>query len=102
MTTFKNFTPHAIVLNNGTKFESIGLARVSATFSEIDSNGICKQVFGEVQGLPEAEDGTFLIVSALVLSASDRNDLVAPATGHKDCIRNEQGHIVSVPWFIGK
>jgi len=29
-----------------------------------------------------------------------RNDLVAPATGHPEAIRNEQGQIVSVPGFV--
>lgn len=98
MTNFKNFTPHAIKLNDGTVFESEGLARVSTTFTEI-VDGIAHQVFGEVTGLPEPEEGTMLIVSALVLGASTREDLVAPATGHKDTIRNDKGHIVSVPCF---
>jgi len=26
----------------------------------------------------------------------------APASGHPDVVRNEQGHIVSVPCLIGK
>ena len=43
-----------------------------------------------------------LIVSAMVLSASDRTDLVAPATGHPDTIRNDKGQIISVPGFICK
>ena len=46
------------------------------------------------------------IVSAMVLAANNskprhkrRGDLVAPATGHPDCIR-ENGFIVSVPGFV--
>ena len=97
---FKNFTPHSISLNDGTVFASEGLARVSATFTEFDENGICSQVFGEVTGLPAQEDGVMLIVSAMVLSASDRADLVAPATGHPLCVRNDKGQIVSVPGFV--
>ena len=34
--------------------------------------------------------------------APNRTDLVAPATGHKDCVRDDKGFIVSVPGFIGK
>ena len=99
---FKNFTPHSIVLNSGEVFESEGLARVSASFSDFE-NGICSQVFGEVTGLPAPEDGVMLIVSAMVLSAAKsqgRVDVVAPATGHPACRRNEAGHIVSVPGFV--
>ena len=33
-------------------------------------------------------------------SDPDRADLVAPATGHKDCVRDDAGHIVSVPGFV--
>ena len=99
---FKNLTPHSITLNDGTVFESEGLARVGASFSDFE-NGICSQVFGEVTGLPAPEDGVMLIVSAMVLSAAQkqgRTDVVAPATGHPACRRNEAGHIVSVPGFV--
>lgn len=101
-TKFRNLTPHAITLNDGTVFQSEGVARVSATFSSFDEYGVCRQAFGDVQGLPEKEDGVLIIVSALVLEASDRDDLVAPATGHPECIRNEKGQIVSVPGFVRK
>ena len=99
---YLNYTPHTIKLNDGREFESAGLARVSASFSEFDSNLVCQQVFGAVEGLPAKQDGTILIVSAMVLSASDRTDLVAPATGHPDTIRNDKGHIISVPGFVSK
>ena len=100
---FKNFTPHSIVLNSGETFVSEGLARVSASFSDFNADGVCQQVFGEVTGLPAPEEGVLLIVSAMVLSAAQaqgRVDVVAPATGHPACVRNEQGHIVSVPGFV--
>ena len=100
MTTFKNFTPHTINLNDGRSFASEGLARVSVSFSEINDKFLCQQVFGEVEGLPEQEENVFLIVSGMVLSASNRTDLVAPASGHPDTVRNEKGHIVSVPCFV--
>lgn len=99
---FVNLTPHDIVLNNGTIVEKSGtVARVSASFTEFN-DGICRQEFGEVEGLPEEKEGVIYVVSALVLAASDRKDLVAPATGHPDCIRNEKGLIQSVPGFVSK
>lgn len=100
MTTFKNFTPHTIVLNDGTEFPSQGIARVSNNFTEFDQNGICSVEYGAIEGLPDPEPNTMYIVSAMVLAASTRPDLVAPATGHPQCRRNEKGFIVSVPGFV--
>lgn len=103
---FINLTPHAIKLNDGTIFEPSGVvARVTADLQEVESLGgfqVYRQTFGEVTGLPEEKFGIVYIVSAMVLAASDRNDLIAPATGHKDVVRNEAGHIVSVPGFVTK
>ncbi len=56
---------------------------------------------GEVVGLPDADEGTLLIVSGMVFAASDRKDLLAPDTG-KTAIRNEKGHIVAVTRFLRK
>ena len=99
---FINCTPHALVLNDGTVIPASGqVARVAASFTQFDENGVCKQVFGDVQGIPAPQEGTLYIVSALVLAASDRIDLVAPATGHPDCKR-ENGMIKSVPGFVRK
>ena len=102
MVKFINATPHPIVLNDGRVFEPSGVVpRVSQTITEFDSDLIAVQSFGEVEGLPEAEPGVVYIVSAMVLSAAkDRVDLVAPATNHELTIRNEKGHIVSVPGFV--
>ena len=102
MLKFVNATPHPIVLNDGRVFEPSGvLPRVSQFISSFDSNLIATQSFGEIQGLPEPEAGVIYIVSAMVLSAAkDRVDLVAPATNHQETIRNEKGHIVSVPGFV--
>ncbi|WP_314959378.1 hypothetical protein [Prevotella pallens] len=103
MKTFRNLTPHPIALNDGRTFASEGLARVSATFTSFDENGVCSQQFGEVTGLPEPTNGLLYIVSALVLTAAKaqgRTDCVAPATGHPDCVRDEKGFIKSVPGFV--
>lgn len=98
---YVNLTPHAINLNDGRVFPPSGqVARVSATFSTFVDD-VCAQGFGEVENLPEPQADTRYIVSGLVLTAvSDRDDVVAPATGHPDTQRNEKGHIVSVPGFV--
>jgi hypothetical protein len=103
---FINCTPHQIYLNNGDSFPVSGkVARVSADYSPFDGNMICSQVFGKIVDLPDAQQGVYCIVSAMVLAANmesgnPRMDLVAPATGHPDCIRNDKGHILSVPGFV--
>ena len=103
---YKNLTPHPIKLNDGTVFEPSGIvARVAADLQEVETiNGVklFRQTFGDVEGLPEQVPGTIYIVSALVLSAVDRGDCVAPATGSKETVRNEAGQIVSVPGFVIK
>ena len=99
MSNFVNATPHAICLNDGSVFaKTEHLARVSTEFTSF-TNGICETVFGNVVGIPPYAEGTYYIVSGMVLAASSRSDLVAPATAHPDTIRNEKGHIVSVPGF---
>ena len=105
-TKFINLTPHDIKLNDGTIYPTSGkVARVANTFSNFCC-GISKVFYGEIENLPEPEDGTYYIVSAMVLAANNskpiwrrRGDLVVPATGHPDCVR-ENGFIVSVPGFV--
>ena len=103
---FINLTPHDIKLNDGTIYPTTGkIARVENTFSNFCC-GISKVFYGEIENLPEPEDGVYYIVSAMVLAANNsqpkyrrRGDLVSPATGHPDCKR-ENGFIVSVPGFV--
>ena len=63
------------MLNDGRAFESVGVARVSNSFTAFDADGICTVVYGEVSELPEPQDGVLLIVSAMVLAASNRTVL---------------------------
>jgi hypothetical protein len=98
---YQNYTPHAVTVGGVTYPPSGTIARVQAGFSPI-VDGICHQTFGDVEGLPDPQDGVCFIVSGLVFAATDRLDVFAPATGHPDVVRNDQGHIVSVPAFIGK
>lgn len=101
MKKFVNLTPHVVRLNDGTEFPPSGkVARVTSKYSQFDENGIASVVFGEVQHLPEPEDGITYIVSALVAAAChDRKDVVSPATGHPDAVRKD-GQVFSVPGFI--
>jgi len=100
MTKFINCTPHAIVLNDGRVFEPSGsVARISVSFTDF-ADDVCIVKYGDLEGVPERQDGVKYIVSSMVLAASNRGDLVAPATGHHDTVRNDKGHIVSVPGFV--
>lgn len=103
MPTYINLTPHNINFNDGRVFEKSGqVARVKEKYSDFIED-ICTVEPEEVTGVPtESTEGTFYIVSAMILNAlrNTRADLVAPATGHPGTVRNEQGHIVSVPGFV--
>ena len=100
MKKFVNLTPHGIKLNDGREFLPSGkVARVATSFEQ-KSDDFCSVVWGEIENLPEPKAGTFFVVSALVKAATMRQDVVAPATGHPDTVRNDKGHIVSVPCFI--
>ena len=57
--------------------------------------------YGEVQGLPDPKPGARYIVSAMVAGATERGDVVVPATGHPEVIRKD-GQVFSVPGFIVK
>ena len=98
---FINYTPHPIVLNNGVNYPPSGnVARVSSSHSQFDENGIASLSFGEVEGLPEPQEGVYLIVSAMVAQAAKRSDVVSPATGHPAVVRDQKGQIASVPGFV--
>ena len=96
-----NLTPHTINLNDGRVYLASGeQARVSSSHTAIVDD-VCETVFGEVTGLPVPTEGVRYIVSGMVLAAlkGTRPDVVGPATGHPDVVRNEQKQIVSVPCF---
>ena len=98
---FINLTPHIVRMNDGREFLPSGVvARVSSSYREV-MPGMFRVEFGEVVGLPEEKEGTMYIVSGLVAAATDRKDVVSPATGHPAAVRNE-GKIFSVPGFICK
>jgi len=97
---FRNMTPHLInvVSADGTPVVTIKpdggtvrLASVSTPTGNHEGVPLVTQKFGEPVGLPEYVEGTWLVVSALVLSAlPERKDLCVPA----DLVRDANGAII--------
>ena len=100
-----NLTPHDIVITDGPTFPPSGtVARVSVQqvdAGDIDGIPVKTQIFGDIVGLPAPQQDTVFVVSAMVLNAAKaqgRTDVVAPDTAN--AVRNDDGHIVSVPGFV--
>lgn len=99
-----NLTPHAInvVTDAGTQtFAPSGqVARCASSSAQVgDLNGIplFRTKFGEVQGLPEPQDGVLYVVSALVRQAvPHRPDVASPG----DLVRDEAGNVVGCKGLI--
>lgn len=95
---FINCTPHAInVIKDDTTitFEPCGLvirlSEINSIVDNIDGINITRTHYGDVRGLPDQVDGTYLIVSALVKNAVKyRNDLVVPT----NMVRDDNGRII--------
>ena len=99
-----NCTPHAITVAETTFQPSGMVARVDMETVMLPSiagfNVETAKPVG-LSGLPEATDNVYLVVSAMVLEAGKalgRKDLIAPNSNK--AIRNDKGHIVSVPGFV--
>ncbi len=101
--TIKNYTPHALnvrsIEGEVITIEPIGLARVTCSETQVGTlNGFAvkKSTYGEVQGLPEPEDGVVYVVSRMVASAlPSRKDLMIPGT----LIRDDKGVVVGCDGF---
>lgn len=100
-----NYTPHAITLINykgeSVEYSSSGIARCEEIKKVIGSAGgypIYSVEFGNLSGLPEWEDNTVIIVSAIAAQA-------AKAAGRTDClivadtVRNDKGQVVGAKGF---
>jgi len=108
----RNLTPHAITLRaNGidTVIPPSGeVARVTSMSGKPEEiEGISvpvygKDTFGDIEGLPEPEEGVLFIVSLAVASADHgRSDLVRPGTGPNDgAFRNEKNQVEAVSRLI--
>ena len=107
MTTFKNLTPHAIIVVSlegaEVPFPPSGtVARVATKQEALPNLGgfaVKKTTFGVVENLPEPEDDVVFIVSALVLGqVQNRPDVVGPDTGPTAIRVN--GQVVAVKGFV--
>lgn len=107
-----NLTPHRLNFytpQGVTAVEVSGtLARVSSSSQktgEVAGVPIYSTAFAEVQGLPEPQEGTFYVVSTLILTALkaaglSRPDLVAPGTGPNDGAVRAEGKVVGVTRLV--
>ena len=95
-----NLTPHDInfVTEDGNAITVVKpsgvIARVASSTvvtGNIDGIPVTETVYGEVEGLPEPEDGTVYIVSSLVAQrCKHRNDVFIP----NESVRDANGRIV--------
>ena len=100
MATLVNLTPHAITLfkvtGESVTIEASGvIARCAVNTTQVgllDGVKVNTTSFGEVQGLPEPVEGTYYVVSAMVLTAlhGARPDVL----GVSEYVRNESGQVV--------
>ena len=105
-----NLTPHSINIYHNDELicslEPSGtVARVKSekvTVGVVNINGydvnIVKTVFGDLEGLPEPEEGTIFVLSTIAAQAAvsaGRTDVVSPDT-FDGVIRDAQGKIIGV------
>ncbi len=94
MKTIINLTPHVINIGERTFPASGQLARVAVINSpcgDFDGLPLVSGTYGSVTGLPPQEDGTLLLVSAMVRAAlPGRKDLASPS----GLVRDAAGVIV--------
>lgn len=120
---FVNLTPHTIRIRSNFLTEhqievepSGTIARISTSQSEFqrlinfgndESPENWIQVYGaptygDPEGLPDPEEGTAYLVSALFIGrVGTRTDVYCPGTGPNDnCIRDDKGQIIAVTRLI--
>ena len=105
-----NLTPHdlTVYLADGTTLTippSGVVARVSQDYTPLGTLNLgnaqvplVATTYGEIQGLPDPQDGTLFLVSALVAQAAwaqGRKDVLAPDTG-AGAVRDSDGKIIGV------
>lgn len=95
-----NLTPHAITeVTTGKVFPASGaVARVSSNSFPMGEIGGCplfETEFSDVTGLPDPVDGTYYLVSSIVLDASARPDLIAPG----ELVRDDKGNPIGCKGF---
>ena len=116
MVKIVNLTPHQLTLyavesSEGdapiATYASEGVARVSVTSTPVAGLGtdagvipVMRREFGEVEGLPEPQEGYVFVVSSLVQGqVPHRRDVLSPDTGPGSVVRDENGRIIGVRRF---
>lgn len=85
--------------------EGAATVQVSRTeCGEIGDFPLHRTEYGEIEGLPESEDGIVYIVNFFVLNALryhgiQRNDCVSPDTAFQSAVRDEAGHVIGIRGF---
>lgn len=95
-----NCTPHPIILLSEDEKVILSLPkgeivpRLSSSTQKVGTIAgvtITRTTFGDVEDLPQAREGTFYIVSRMILSACpQRTDLLVP----NELVRDQTGHII--------
>lgn len=104
----RNLTPHPVTMllpdSGAVCFPSVGIARAEQTIVPAGTIGgiypVAQVSFGEPVGLPDPEEGTYLIVSSITASAARESgrsldDLLLVT----DTVRDEEGRIVGCRSF---
>lgn len=101
-----NLTPHAIRLYkpDGSVVEIPPSGRVARVATRRVERGslsggipVVSIEYGEVEGLPDPQEGTIYVVSSIVLQAvKGRGDVFAPDTSPEGAVRDEKGNVVGV------
>lgn len=99
MATIVNLTPHTlnIVFPSGEELiiaPSGTIARCKTTsvlIGDVNDIPVSRTQYGEVEGLPDPQEGVIYVTSALVANAAkDRDDVLIP----NDSVRDEHGRII--------
>lgn len=102
-----NLTPHTVNIidekgNVTRSYEPSGtVARVSTVSQEVgtlDGVPVVRTSYGDVEGLPDPQNGTVYLVSLVVgqALAGKRDDIYGPDTSPESVVRDNQGQIVGV------
>ncbi|MFA6392239.1 MAG: hypothetical protein WCW66_05870 [Patescibacteria group bacterium] len=113
-----NLTPHAMVIFDSTGATEVAhveaSGKVARVLTETTEAGVVsidgveipvvKTSYGQVENLPEVEEGTTFVVSILVIGALralgiNRGDVVSPDTGPQSVVRDGEGKILGVKRF---
>lgn len=100
-----NLTPHTVVVaadfnSSRVEFPSEGVARVTSSATKVDTvNGIdiVTTTYGDVEGLPEPQEGVVYLVSMVVgnvPAVKARPDVLCPDTSPAAAVRYPNGYIV--------